>query len=217
MLRDIILHGALGAEFGERFRLDVATPAEAVRALILQVKGFRSRIRGGSYRVIKAPARELGERELALRLGRANELHIVPVPAGAASGLGKIIAGVALVAAAFAAPYLAPTLFAGTGALAGALGTTGLTITGVTASIGFSLALGGVAAMLAPSPKGNPNQNASFLFGGQLNITGQGGPVPLLYGTFLTGSVVISAGLEIQQLLGGGQNLFGDGSLETGH
>jgi predicted phage tail protein len=34
------LHGWLGERFGREWRLDVATPREAVRAIACQVRGF---------------------------------------------------------------------------------------------------------------------------------------------------------------------------------
>ena len=40
VLREVRLYGALGREFGRVFRLAVATPAEAVRALIAVLPGF---------------------------------------------------------------------------------------------------------------------------------------------------------------------------------
>lgn len=209
MLRTIVLHGELGNRFGHTFSLDVATPVEAVRALIVQLKGFRRYFRDGNYRVIrKRDAREmdLDLDELKLRLGRAKELHIVPVVAGAASGLGKILIGVAIVGLAIVAPY-ALGLAGGLGASAiGGATIFGTTLTfGQIAGVGLALALGGVAQMLSPTPQlsgGSAAQDRreSFLFGGQDNTSAQGGPVPLVFGTFLVGSVVVSAGLSAEQV-----------------
>jgi predicted phage tail protein len=202
MLRKIVLHGRLGKRFGRSFMLDVASPAEALRALILQLRGFREHLREGNYRIVRGPMAKGHDLDLEgckLGLGSAGQLHIVPIVAGSASGIGKILAGVALVALAVFMP-----------ASIGALGFAGLTVSGVTATIGFSLALGGVAMMLAPSPTlsggsaaapASADRKDSFLFGGQDNVTTQGGPVPSVYGKFRTGSVVISAGLDTQQLL----------------
>lgn len=210
MLRSIVLHGRLKAEFGGPFKLDIASPAEAVRALCYMVAGFRTKIREGHYRVVRGrlDGLEYDVRTLPMRLGGARELHIVPVIAGSGGnrGTGKIIAGVALLAAAVIAPYAAPALFAAGGALAGTFA--GLSITGVAFSVGASLALSGVAQLLAPAVQTNDGvpQNASFLLGGQVNVATQGGPVPVVYGRFRTGSVTVSAGLTIEQL---GSDPFG--------
>jgi predicted phage tail protein len=40
----------------------------------------------------------------------------------------------------------------------------------------------------------------SFVFNGPVNVQEQGGPMPLVYGRFRTGSVVGSAGLAVEQL-----------------
>jgi len=209
MIRKIVLHGALGERFGGPFMLDVVSPAEALRALIRQVNGFRAHFRDGQYRIIRGPIerdRALDLPAIEMRLGAATELHIVPVVAGAASGLGKILAGLALVAIAIAAPYVLPA------AITGIAGFTA--VTSAVFSIGAALALTGVGMLLAKAPQQPPDSLDSFLFGGQLNIATQGGPVPLVYGTFIVGSVVISAGLETQQLIGGSP-IFSPTSLNT--
>lgn len=197
MLRTVVLHGALGERFGGPFSLDVASPAEAVRALVVQIKGFRDHVRNGHYRVIRkrnAREREIDESSLTLRLGTAKELHIVPVVSGAASGLGKTIAGIALIAAAIFLP-----------AASFALGAFTIGVNTTIGAIGVSLALSGVAQMLSPAPQTQngsaaQDQRESFLFGGQVNVTTQGGPVPLVYGRFLVGSVLVSAGLAVEQI-----------------
>lgn len=196
MIRDIVLHGALGAEFGQRFRLDIETPAEAIRALIVMVPGFRRRFTDGLYRIIRGPestGQQLGEDAVQMRLGAAGELHIVPVVIGSSgiTGLGKLVAGLVLVGLALAAPYLLPETF-GAGASALAAGALKATF-----AVGAALALGGIGMLLAKAP---PGSTSSFIFNGQGNITTQGGPVPLVYGQTITGAVVISMGLETQQL-----------------
>jgi predicted phage tail protein len=210
MLRTVVLHGALAEEFGARFTLDVISPIEAVRALMGQIRGFRRRIRDGHYRILKKrEEREvaLGLDELEIRLGTAPEVHIVPVIHGAiSSGMKKIIIGVAIVALAVAAPY-ALGIAGGLGASAiGGATVFGATVTfGQIASIGLGLALSGVAQMLSPTPQmagGSAQQDRreSFLFGGQENTGAQGGPVPLVFGEFVVGSTVVSAGLAAERI-----------------
>ena len=45
-----------------------------------------------------------------------------------------------------------------------------------------------------------PEERPSFIFNGAVNTMGQGGPVNLVYGRFLTGSAVVSAGTNAEQL-----------------
>lgn len=213
MLRTVVLHGAL-AQFGERFYLDVKSPAEAIRALIVQIKGFRQALREGHYKILKGwphrPSEDLSLDELNLRLGRANEIHVVPVIEGSSSGWGKILAGVAIIGLAIAAPYALGFV----GGISGALGTTfgaisaigfsGISFSSV-AALGAAIALGGVAQMLSPTPtqtggSASVDTKASFLFGSADNVTQQGVPVPLVFGEFVVGSVVVSVGLSTEEL-----------------
>lgn len=209
MLRTIVLHGALAAQFGPSFDLEVKSPAEAVRALIVQIKGFRQAFRDGHYRIIKGGehvADSLNLDELKLRLGRAREMHIVPVIAGSASAWGKILAGVAIIGLAIAAPYalgIAGGLSATFGGIA-AIGFSGISFSTI-AGIGAAIALGGVAQMLSPTPtlsggSASVDRKESFLFGSGENVTTQGGPVPVVFGEFVIGSVVASSGLSTEEM-----------------
>lgn len=209
MLRTVVLHGALSAQFGPSFELDVKSPVEAVRALIVQLRGFRQAFREGHYRVLKSRehvADTLDLDEMKLRLGRAREIHIVPVLAGSASGWGKILAGVAIIGLAIAAPYalgMAGGLSATFGGIS-AIGFSGISF-GSIAGFGALTALSGVSQMLSPTPtltggSASVDRKESFLFGSAQNVTAQGGPVPLVFGEFVTGSVVVSSGLSTEEI-----------------
>ncbi len=69
----------------------------------------------------------------------------------------------------------------------------------ITAGIGI-----GIAALLSKPPDfGDPNRpdkagKQSYLFGGPINIIGEGGPVPIAFGQILAGSQVISSAYKIQ-------------------
>jgi predicted phage tail protein len=217
MIRDVFLYGAAGKRFGRHFRLDVASPQEAVRALMVLRPGLREVIRQGQWRVIVgAPhlKNAIEPHTVAMRLG-ALPLHLVPATGAAGDdGVGKIAAGVVLVGASIVTAGLAaPAGFAAMGTLGGfGAAMTGASFMGVSAAsvavLGASMVLGGVAGMLTQSPKGIAGVNASptdtaapedrpsFLFNGIVNNTQQGGPVPLVFGTHLTGSVVISANVD---------------------
>jgi predicted phage tail protein len=209
MLRTVVLHGALAAQFGSSFDLDVKSPIEAVRALIVQLRGFSQALRRGEYRIIKSRvdvADTLDAVEIKLRLGRAREIHIVPVIGGSASAWGKILTGVAIIGLAIAAPYalgMAGGLSATFGGIA-SIGFAGISF-GSIAGFGALVALGGIAQMLSPTPtltggSASVDRKESFLFGSGENVTAQGGPVPVVFGEFVTGSVVISSGLSTEEM-----------------
>ncbi len=59
----IVLHGNL-AVFGGPYKRTVATPAEAIRALCFQLKGFQQAIAKGNYHIVK----KLRDRDVKLRI-----------------------------------------------------------------------------------------------------------------------------------------------------
>lgn len=242
-MNTVILHGVLADKYGERHRYHVASPREALRALTANKPGFAEDIRQIDVRLIRSKpgvqdGLDVGEDDLHIGMSNA-ELHVIPMPAGSGkSGIGKIIAGVVLIGAVIltgggaAAFTAAGGGFGGVGAAwAAGAGSTFLGLSGGTVMLaGAAMALGGAAMMLAPTPKmDSADQKASFLFGQTDNATGQGAPVPLVYGLNLTGSVVIALGVTTEQIAVGsaatynGSSVFGgifggmfDGDLLTG-
>lgn len=202
MLREIRVYGRLAKFLGKRvFRAEVATAAEAVRFLVTNFPQLEKHMADQHYKV-SVGAYALAEDELHHPSGQ-QQIKIVPVLAGAGA-TGRIIGGIALVAAAF--------LFAPAGALAGGLFTLGAQAVPIIAGIGISLALGGVAQLLTPVPQvigpgasGNDTEKdprKSYSFSGIQNTSRQGVPVPIVYGETIVGSVVISAGIDTVQVTG---------------
>ena len=128
------------------------------------------------------------------------------VGAGGNAGL-TILAGVALVALSFVS-------FGGT-AFAGAGGAAGLGIFGGTGAafgssalffIGTGLLLTGISQAISPvpaipqGPDTEQDPRKSYSFSGVQNTSRGGTPVPIVYGKTLTGSVVISAGIDTVQV-----------------
>lgn len=86
----------------------------------------------------------------------------------------------------------------------GSIGFAGISF-GSVAALGAAVAMGGVAQMLSPAPtlaggSASVDTKASFLFGSADNVTAQGVPVPVVFGEFVVGSVVISVGLSTEEL-----------------
>ena len=200
MLRKIKLYGKLAKFIGHRvLEADVASAAEAVRFLLANWPELEAHMNDQYYRV-SVGTYDLTAEELYDPAGAA-PITFVPVVAGAGA-TARIIAGIALIALSFGIASLA----AGA-ALAGSLSGFALqavafgTQAGLLAGIG--LVLGGVAQLLTPTPKtstdeGDPRK--SFSFSGIQNTTRAGVPVPVVYGETLTGSVVISADIDIVQV-----------------
>lgn len=211
-MKNILLLGELGKKFGRKYRLNVKTPAEAIRALCAnfpEFEGFvsNSHKRNVGYRVLVGK-QDITEEQLHDPMGRA-DIKIVPVIAGAGGGgggIGKILVGAALIVASF---YIPGAIFFVEAALA-----TGISVaTMATAAffVGASLALSGVTEMLSPTPKSsdmdgssassseNSDNKPSYTFNGAVNTTAQGHPVPVGYGRVIVGSAVISAGITVEE------------------
>ena len=93
---------------------------------------------------------------------------------------------------------MTPAVIAGKGLLATKIGT-------AISALGGALVLSGVSEMLFPLPKfddfdseGDPR--LSFSFNGIQQTNRAGTPVPIVYGEIFTGSVVISASVDTEQV-----------------
>lgn len=195
----VFLYGHLAEKFGKKHRLAVKSPAEAIRAFCANYPHFRQAvIDGGGYRILAGKEdRANGD---GLHIPTSKAIKIVPVVSGA-SGLGKVLAGAALIGLSFVPGLQAPLFSVTSGFLAG------VSVASIAGSIGFSLVLGGISsALFSPSRAGasgnseRPENRPSYNFNGAINTTGQGGPVPLCYGRLRVGSQLISAGTETANL-----------------
>lgn len=212
MLRTIKLYGKLAQFVGKRvFQAEIQNAAEAVRFLLANFPGLDQHMADQHYKVLVG-ADALTLDELHYPSGQ-QEIKIVPVIAGAGGSTGQILIGVGLIAASFIFPGAglfgtSGLISAGaTGALAGTAGTAAaLTSIGVAFSaVGASLVLGGVAGMLTPTPQQQFGKNSdsdpskSYAFSGVQNTSRQGIPVPIIFGEVITGSITISAGIDIDE------------------
>lgn len=216
MLRKIKVYGSL-AKFLKRrvFRADVANPAEAVRFLLANFPALRSHMSDQHYKVLVSNnALDIGDQpeQLHYPIGAEEEIKIVPVMAGAGGGVGKILAGVGLIAAAI---ILGPVAGGFLGLGAGLSGTaSGVAVSGLIGgaaataigAIGASLVLGGVAQLISPVPQlgvsaglgetfSGQDPRKSYNFSGIQNVSRQGVPVPIVYGETIVGSVTVSAAI----------------------
>jgi predicted phage tail protein len=191
MLRKIKLYGKLAKFIGHRvLEADVATAAEAVRFLLANWPELEAHMSDQHYRV-SIGTYDIDLEELHHPAGVA-PISFVPVVAGAGA-VGRVLAGIALIALSF---LIIPLGIAAAGAgIATAVGLAGA-----------SLLLGGVAQLLTPTPKvtqgadGQDDPRKSYSFSGIQNTSRQGVPVPIVYGETIVGSVVISAGIDTVQV-----------------
>ncbi len=191
-LVNVYLGGALGKRFGSKWQLAVSSPAEAMHAIDVNTKGeFRRYLwTTGKHRFYKIALQSkdklIDPRTESRNRSGSSDIYILPTIAGANSGAGKIIAGVALLALLWWNPagwfYAAAT----------ATSAGGLTIAGdVALSLGASLILGGISQLLAPHRKDDGELNSNN-FQGSIAAGVQGGCVPVVYGTALVAPNPIS-------------------------
>lgn len=189
-LKVIKLSGSLGRRFGVFHKLAVDSYPEAIRALSSQVEGFKDYMQsevGSRMRyAVFVDGNNVGQHdEKAWQC--AKEVRIIPIPTGSKSGgLFQVVLGAVIMATAF---------FTGGSSLA---------LMGAFASSAFmmggAMVLGGVMQMISPQQGGSrlSSQSAenkpSYAFGGAVNTTTAGYPIPLPYGQRTVGGAIWSAG-----------------------
>jgi predicted phage tail protein len=195
-MSNIYLYGHLAEKYGsDAYDLAIKNPAEGVKALCMMIPGFTQDIRDYNFQILVGDLEDpIDLDEESLNLITSRDIHIVPVVEGSKNkGLGKIIAGVALIAVvAFAGPL-------GIGAI---MGTTmlGTTIGAMVASVGFSMVLGGASMLLSSQAKANlgdsPTDDPNSIFASGSGTARQGSCIPLLLGEMYCDLTPISASIQ---------------------
>jgi predicted phage tail protein len=218
-MKVVKVYGPLRKYLGQcRFEFVADTPAQAMKALCVNFPGLAQWLldreaEGMAFRVTRGRDKITNEAPegLVLPWSEREVFSIAPVIVGASRGVGRILAGIALVTLAIVlAPAGAGFLGLGAGLKAGAAGAaTGFISAGVSTaigSIGVSLIFGGIAQLISPMPSlgfNNGKEAArleSFSFSGIVNTSKQGMAVPICYGRAFVGSAVISSGLDVDQV-----------------
>ena len=154
------------------------------------------------YYQVKVGNFDIDKDEIHYPVGK-EDIHFVPAISGAGRGFGKILLGAALIGLAFVTAGTSVT------AAGGLLSSAGFAKAGMLTKgllyVGASLALQGVTDLLFPLPTDNgfdseQDPQLSFSFSGLQNTSRAGTPVPIVYGEILTGSVVISAAIDTNQV-----------------
>lgn len=173
----IKLYGQL-RQFGRSYDLAVRTPAEALKALCVQIPGLErfisnARSRGLVFAVFRGK-KNIGESELNYQ--GDGDIIIAPVVVGSKrAGILQTIIGAVLIVM---SPFT----------------------NGATLAPGIALAAGGVIQMLSPQAKGlktssAPDNTPGYAFGSAKNTTAAGLPVPLCCGRRRWGGAIISAAI----------------------
>ena len=198
MLRKVKLYGEL-ADFVGHKELDavINSTADAMRFLVSNFPRLEAHMADRYYQVL-VDDYEIGEEDIHNPIGKS-DISIVPVISGAGGGARKLLLGAALIGVGVLSGGATFTGggFTGVGFLGGA--------TAIAGNVGIGLALMGVSEMLFPLPKPQEFSNEqdpriSFSFSGVQNTSRAGTSHPIVYGEIITGSVVISAGIDTNQV-----------------
>lgn len=170
------LHQPLSDQFGALHHFHIRTPVEALRALEVNLPGFRQAVQQTSayWIVVDGELRTYDDTtDPRVQLPVFNDVHFVPKVSGNA--------------------FLGPALI---GALFPALGATATQVLGGLLMVGL---LTGLSLLIAPKKKKEKEEkkDENYAFSGPENVTGQGVAVPLLYGRCHCASVVVSASLML--------------------
>tara|TARA_R100001440_G_scaffold21260_1_gene35133 strand:- start:873 stop:1478 length:606 start_codon:yes stop_codon:yes gene_type:complete len=199
MLRKIKLYGQLAEFIGHKeFEVEVDSVSKAVSFLIHNFSGLEEHMSPQYYQV-KVGNYNIDKNEINYPVGM-EDIHFIPVIAGAGSGARKILLGAGLISLGI--------LSGGTGFALNAtqgIGFFGGSLAAQAANVGVGLTLLGVNELLFPLPKpqdfsSEEDPRLSFSFGGLQNTSRAGTPVPIVYGEIFTGSVVISAAIDNNQV-----------------
>ena len=202
-MKVVKVYGPLRKYLGQcRFEFVADTPAQAMKALCVNFPGLAQWLldreaEGMAFRVTRGRDKITNEAPegLVLPWSEREVFSIAPVIVGA-GGVGRILAGVALIGLGFLAG----------GGFFGAAFAKNLGLIAAVKTVGVSLALGGVAQLISPTPSlgfNNGKEAArleSFSFSGIVNTSKQGMAVPICYGRAFVGSAVISSGLDVDQV-----------------
>jgi predicted phage tail protein len=208
MLRKIKLYGELAEFVGHKeFEVKADTLAHAVSFLVNNFEGI-DKFMNPKYYQVKVGNYAIDESEIHHPIGK-EDIHFTPVISGAGRGFGRILLGAALIGLAFipfAGSGTGLGMLFGKGPVFGIhkLGQVGM-LSKALAGVGGALVLSGVSEMLFPLPKfdnfdSEEDPRLSFSFNGIQQTNRAGTPVPIVYGEIFTGSVVISASVDTEQV-----------------
>lgn len=210
-MNTIRLYGPLAKFVGRKtFEVDISTAAESIRFLEVTFPKIKRHMRDQWY-VITVGRRILGLNELHYPIGN-QELRIIPVFSGAIT-LDQILNP----SGGTSNPNNVPTTSSSSpssASVGGLLGGLISAISGASPILAIGAAVVGIGALYVANQLSKPaaqvgvsatpiktdnDPRTNFSFNGIQNTARAGVPVPIVYGEVVTGSVVISAGIDTVQ------------------
>lgn len=163
--------------------LDVDSPVALFNGLCSQIKGFEAYLSDRKVAVVLKDGKafhSIGNSAFGLPLGKATDVYLIHEVEGSGFEAGAIIAALQAGAYITAIYYIA-------------------------VNIAIAVLVGSVMQALAPSPNSSSgaaraDERPSFLYNGPVQVIEQGYAHPLVFGTHMTGSYVISGGVDVHDI-----------------
>ena len=206
MLRTVKVYGHLAEHCGQSvFEAMVRVPADAIKFLLCNFPELRGLMRDGYYKVAVGPHDlQLADcpEQLGYPLAVDDVVQVIPVVSGAGGrGTGAALLGAVLIGTAIITGGASLTFGAtGFGAVSGA--SIGFSV--AAGNIGLGLTLYGVSQMISPQPPAPPevdnDPRNNYGFSGIQQTAREGSTIPVVYGETLVGSIIISQGLNVDEV-----------------
>jgi predicted phage tail protein len=187
MQHSVYLQGELGERFGSKFVVNTNNYADIFKCINANRPDFLPYVRKCHQEdinfMVETEDGSIDHTDLIVPISKG-DVTISLVPAGSKSGIGKILAAIAIVIIIVTNPGLfgavAEGAAAGTTATNFALGLN--TYGAIAASMAINLAMTGIQQLMAPDPAVDQDAPTNYLFSGGANNAVEGDPVPILYG-----------------------------------
>jgi predicted phage tail protein len=188
MQHNVYLQGELGERFGSKFIVNTNNYADIFKCINANRPDFLPYVRKCHEEdinfMVETEDGTIDHTDLIVPVCKG-DVTISLVPAGSKSGIGKILAAIAIVLIMIYAPQIFGQVVAGSEAagviqysLAAGLSTAGT----MAAMLAVNLALAGIQQIMAPDPAVDQDAPTNYIFSGGANNAVEGDPIPILYG-----------------------------------
>lgn len=186
MRRNVYLEGELGERFGRKFVVNTDDYSEIFKCISANRPDFLPYIRKCHEDdigfILDTEEGSIGTEDLIVPATKG-DITLSIAPAGAKSGIAKILAAIAIVIIIIYNPTLFAAVAEGAAAGSATSFAAGLNIYGQMAALfAAQLALAGIQQIMAPDPAVDQDSPTNYLFSGGASNAKEGDPIPLLYG-----------------------------------
>ena len=217
MQHSVYLQGELGERFGNKFIVNTNNYADVFKCINANRPEFLPYVRKCHEEdinfIVETEDGTIDHTDILTPISKG-DITISLAPAGSKSGIGKILAAVAIIAFLVFNPLALAGVPQGASLITAAMTAGGLSA-GATFAVmaGFqlatSLAISGIQQIMAPDPAVDQDAPTNYLFSGGASNSVEGDPVPVLYGELRVPGRAIA--LDIRQ---GGNGSGGNKALQ---